>query len=163
MTGDFRRLIPVLAEAGVDFILVGGMAGVVHGAARVTYDVDVVYDRGPANLARLAAALAPHSPYPRGAPVGLPFSFDERSLRGGLNFTLTTALGDLDLFGEIAGGGTFADLLPHSTVVEIAGAGVRCVTLPKLIALKRAAGRPKDFEAIAELTALLEEGERRQP
>jgi hypothetical protein len=157
MTSDFRRLIPALAEARVDFILVGGMAAVVHGAGRITYDVDVVYDREPGNLGRLARALAPHSPYPRGAPPGLPFALDERTLRSGLNFTLTTALGDLDLFGEIAGGGTFAELLPLTLTVGILGVRVRCVTLLKLIELKRAAGRPKDFEALAELTDLLRE------
>ncbi len=72
MTG-LGAIIACLRNAGVDFILIGGLAGVIHGAARVTYDVDVVYSRTPANIARLAAALQPHSPYLRGAPPGLPF------------------------------------------------------------------------------------------
>jgi hypothetical protein len=70
---DFGRILATLVDAGVDFVLIGGAAGIVHGAARVTYDVDVAYARDRANLDRLAAALAPHHPYARGAPPGLPF------------------------------------------------------------------------------------------
>lgn len=155
----FEKLLPTLVHAGVEFILVGGVAGVVHGAARLTYDVDLVYGRSRHNYERLVAALLPHQPYLRDAPPGLPFTLDLQTLRNGLNFTLTTALGDLDLLGEVAGGGTYESLLPHSVEVEAFGVIFRCVNLPKLIELKRAAGRPKDFEAIAELETLLEEQE----
>jgi hypothetical protein len=74
-----------------------------------------------------------------------------------LNFTLTTTLGDVDLLGEITGGGGFEDLLPHSLRIQAFGTECWCLGLEKLIQVKRAAGRPKDFEAIAELEALLEE------
>jgi hypothetical protein len=153
----FDRLIEVLARAGVDFIVVGGVAGVVHGASRLTQDVDVVYDRSPENLERVATALAPLHPYPRGAPEGLPFLWDVRTLRNGSNFTLRTDLGAIDLLGEITGGGQYADLVDHSEVLEGEGFRWRCLDLPTLIRTKRAAGRPKDFEAIAELEAILEE------
>jgi predicted nucleotidyltransferase len=151
---DFAKLLRVLFDNAVDFILVGGVAGAMHGAARATYDVDVVYRRSPENLSRLVVALAPHDPYLRGAPAGLPFAFDVQTLRQGLNFTLTTALGDIDLLGEVAGGGRYEDLLPHSQSIPLLGATCQCVTLDGLIRLKRAAGRPKDLEAIAELEAL---------
>lgn len=154
---DFKALIALLADGKVDFIMIGGNAAVVHGSARVTYDVDVVYARNRDNLVRLVSALCPHKPYLRGAPPGLPFRFDVATLEAGLNFTLTTALGDLDLLGEVTGGGRFEDLLPRSIEIDVAGARIHCVDLPTLIRLKRAAGRPKDFEAIAELEALLEE------
>jgi predicted nucleotidyltransferase len=74
-----------------------------------------------------------------------------------LNFTLTTVLGDLDLLGEVAGGGTYDQLLPDSTKIRVFGRECLCVNLERLIQLKRAAGRPKDLEAIAELQAILEE------
>jgi hypothetical protein len=64
---------------------------------------------------------------------------------------LCTALGDLDLLGEIVGGGGYNALLPHTIEVELVGTRCRCLNLDKLIEVKRAAGRPKDFEAIAEL------------
>jgi predicted nucleotidyltransferase len=154
---NFRDLLPLLLRHKVRFILIGGGAALAHGAARLTYDVDVVYARDAENIRQLAAALSPHQPYLRGAPPGLPFHWDERTIRAGLNFTLTTALGDLDLLGEVAGGGTYEELLPDTQDVAAFGVTCRAVTLERLIQLKRAAGRPKDLEAIAELQALLEE------
>lgn len=157
---DFKSLLRTLAEGGVEFILVGGVAATVHGATRLTLDVDVVYRRSPENIERLSLALTPHRPYLRGAPPGLPFRLDRATIERGLNFTLTTALGDLDLLGEIVGGGGYEDLRPHSTVIRVFGVECRCLTLDRLIAVKRAAGRPRDLEAIAELEAIREERER---
>lgn len=104
--------------------------------------------------------LAPLNPYLRGAPAGLPFQLDLPTLRNGLNFTLATRMGDLDLLGEVLGGGTYLELLSHSMEVEAFGVTFRRVDLPTLIRLKRAAGRPKDLESLAELEALLEERDR---
>ncbi|OGL15800.1 MAG: hypothetical protein A3F92_08125 [Candidatus Rokubacteria bacterium RIFCSPLOWO2_12_FULL_71_22] len=157
---DFAALLRCLSEAGVEFILVGGAAATAHGSARLTQDIDVVYRRSSANIDRLVAALGDHAPYLRGAPPGLPFRWDARALERGLNFTLTTDLGDLDLLGEIVGGGTYEDLLPHSIRIEVFGIACHCLGLKHLIHVKRAAGRPKDLEVIAELEAILEEEHR---
>lgn len=157
MSAEFDKLLPALAQGGVEFILIGGVAGIVHGSARLTYDVDVVYARGSANLKRLADSLTPFAPYLRGAPPGLPFTLDVATLRNGLNFTLTTRLGDLDLLGEVVGGGGYRNLLAHAFDVEAFGVRFKCVDLPTLIKLKRAAGRPKDLESLAELETLLRE------
>jgi hypothetical protein len=154
---DFAGLIRALAQGQVDFIVVGGLAAAAHGSARATYDVDVVYSRSPDNIARLAAALAPLRPYLRGAPPGLPFRWDSETIAHGLNFTLTTTLGDIDVLGEIVGGGGYEELLPHSIAIPLFGAEHLCLDLDTLIRVKRAAGRPKDLEAIAELEALQEE------
>jgi hypothetical protein len=154
---DFKQLLHLLSASKIDFILVGGMAATVHGSARLTQDLDVVYARTRANLERLATALAPYRPYLRGAPPGLPFRWDAETLERGLNFTLTTTLGDLDLLGEITGGGGYDDLVSHSSPIGIFGETCRCLDLPALIRVKRAAGRPRDLEALAELEALLEE------
>ncbi|MGQ0653335.1 MAG: hypothetical protein ACT4P4_13890 [Betaproteobacteria bacterium] len=154
---DFRALLLALCESEVQFIVVGGVAATLHGAARLTQDVDVVYAREAENLQRIVRALGALEPYLRGAPPGLPFTLDERTLAAGLNFTLSTRAGDIDLLGEIAGGGDYGALLEHSIEVELFGARCRCLDLPTLIAVKMAAGRPKDLEAIAELRALLEE------
>ena len=109
----------------------------------------------PENIQRLASALASHHPYLRGAPPGLPFRFDVETIESGLNFTLTTDLGPIDLLGEVAGGGTYERLLPHTEELELLEQSLCCVSLLKLIELKRAAGRPKDFEALAELEEIL--------
>ena len=153
---DFKALIEHLAQAKVDFIIVGGVAAAAHGAVRTTLDLDIVYARTPANVQRLVDALSDVAPYPRGAPPGLPFRWDPRTISNGLNFTLRTQLGDLDLLGEITAGGGYDALLGHTIEVTLFGCRCRCIDLTELIRVKRAAGRPKDFEAIAELEKLLE-------
>jgi predicted nucleotidyltransferase len=154
---DLRALFHLLHDHHVEFIIVGGVAATLHGSARVTRDLDVVYARTPRNLTRLAEALRGHRPYPRGAPPGLPFSYDERTLRHGLNFTLETDLGNLDLLGEITGGGGYEHLLPHAIQVEVFGVRLLCLDLDTLILVKNAAGRPRDLDAIAELKVIREE------
>lgn len=154
---DFPAAIKLLSVGGVEFIVVGGVAATVHGSAHITYDLDVVYRRTPANIERLTAALAPVRPYLRGAAEGLPFRLDPSTITRGLNFTLSTTLGDLDLLGEATGGGTYDALLPDTIAGTIDGVEFRCVSLRRLILLKRAAGRPKDLNILGELEALLEE------
>jgi len=156
-----QRLLDALHDAGVEFIIVGGVAARAHGSSRLTDDLDVSYSRSPGNIARVVQALASLDPYLRGAPPGLPFEWSDRTLHNGLNFTLTTTAGALDLLGEITGGGGYADLLPHCITVTVFGRETLLLDLPHLIHVKRAAGRPKDFEVIAELEALREETERR--
>ena len=154
---DFDRLLATLSAHEVRFIIVGGLAATIHGSARLTQDVDIVYERSPENIERLVRALHDQRPYLRGAPAGLPFDWSGATIRRGLNFTLTTRLGDIDLFGEIAGGGDYGALFPHSVEVELFGRSQRCLDLPSLIRTKRAAGRPRDLEVIAELESLDEE------
>jgi len=157
---DFSAVIGVLAGSGVEFILVGGVAAAAHGAARLTEDLDVVYRRTAENIARLASTLAAHHPYLRGAPPGLPFRWDAETIRRGCNFTLVTDFGAIDLLGEITGGGRYEDLLSYSVLLTLFGHPCLCLGLKRLIEVKRAAGRPKDFDAIAELEALLDEEQR---
>ncbi|MFN2397629.1 MAG: hypothetical protein ABR543_03130 [Gemmatimonadaceae bacterium] len=159
MTG-LVRLLTALHDARVEFIIVGGVAARAHGSARVTQDIDVSYARSETNLERIVTALQPLDPYLRGAPPGLPFEWSVATLRAGLNFTLTTSVGDIDLLGEIAGVGTYEDLEHHTIAALIFGKETKVLDLPWLIRAKRAAGRPKDLEVIAELEALKEEIER---
>jgi predicted nucleotidyltransferase len=155
--GNFSYFLPKLCQHGVEFILIGGGAAIVHGAARTTYDVDILYSRTPENLKKLITALDGIQLYYRGTPPGLPFRWDEKTLEQGLNFTLTSTQGDIDLLGEVAGGGTWESVQPFTENIEIFGVLVPVVCLAKLIELKRAAGRPKDFESIAELEAIRDE------
>jgi predicted nucleotidyltransferase len=157
---DFSSLLSTLNNAGVEFILVGGVAATIHGSARLTLDLDVVYRRSSENMKRLIQSLKSYDPYLRGAPPGLPFQWDVETLHRGLNFTLITKLGPIDLLGEITGGGTYEQLLASTVIVTAFGLNCRCITLDRLIEVKRAAGRTKDFEVIAELEALREERNR---
>ena len=154
---DFERLLGVLSTSGVDFVIVGGVAATIHGSARLTSDLDVVYSRERENIARLVTSLRPLDPYLRGAPPGLPFHFDEKTVAAGLNFTLTTDAGALDLLGEMTGVGSFGDLKGHTIDVTLYGMQFRCVDLDTLIRAKRAAGRARDLETVAELEAIREE------
>ena len=156
---DFAELLGRANVAGLEYLVVGGVAAVALGSPRVTFDLDLLYHRTPANLDRIVAAIGPLDPYPRGAPPDLPFKFDRRTLELGLNFTLRTSLGYIDLLGEIAGG-TYETLLPTSTVVNLFGVHCRSLDVETLIRTKRAAGRPKDFEAIAELELIRDEVDR---
>jgi len=106
---NFKEVLPRFQMAGVKFILIGGGAGIAHGQARLTQDVDLVYSRDVENLQRIVDLLAEFEPYPRGAPRGLPFVWDVKSLQFGMNFTLTTTLGYVDLLGEVTGGGKYED------------------------------------------------------
>jgi hypothetical protein len=160
VTRELGGIVGVLADAGVQVIVIGGLAAQAHGSARLTQDADFVYGRSDENIARLAKSLEPFSAYLRGAPPDLPFRFDPPTIRRGLNFTLTTSIGDADFLGEIVGGGTYEQLLPHSVELVVFGRTIRVLDLPALIRAKRAAGRPKDLESVAELEALLAEKER---
>ena len=154
---DFTALIYQLTDNKVDFIIVGGAAATAHGSARLTLDLDVVYSRSADNIERIVKALSPIQPYLRGAPPGLPFEWSVETVQNGLNFTLTTTFGALDLLGEIVGGGGYEQLLPETIQVELGGQLCLCLGLERLIKVKRAAGRPKDLETIAELESIRDE------
>ena len=153
---DFAKMLQLLSDRGVDFIIIEGAAAIVHGSSRLTQDLDVVYRRSQENIARLSNALQKQNPYLRGALPGLPFQWSEATIRMGLNFTLQTDLGDLDLLGEVTGGGNYENLVDRAFEIEVFGVRCLCLDLETLIHVKRAAGRPKDLEAISELEAIRE-------
>jgi hypothetical protein len=154
---DYRELIRKLVESRVEFIIVGGLAARVHGSSRLTDDLDIVYRRDFDNVTRLVNCLAPLSPYLRGAPPGLPFRWQTETILQGLNLALTTSLGPVDVLGEITLGGDYEKLRPFAEPLELFGKECLCLGIKRLIEVKRAAGRPKDFEAIAELEVILHE------
>jgi len=123
VAADPGRLIDALVAGGVEFVVIGGVALVLHGSARTTGDLDVCYSRSAHNLAALEHALAPFHPTLRGAPSDLPFRLDAATLRAGLNFTLSTTAGDLDLLGEVAGVGAFADVARDAVTMGSARSG----------------------------------------
>ena len=154
---EFRALLENLYRHEVAFVIVGGIAATLHGSARLTFDLDIVYERTPENIERLVAALTPFQPYLRGAPPGLPFRFDAETVKRGLNFTLTTSDGPVDVLGEVSGIGSYAAARERSDEAQMFGGTYFYLDLDSLILSKRPAGRPKDFEAIAELEAIREE------
>ena len=153
---QFERAVQALCDASVEFVVIGGLSATFHGSARVTYDLDICYSRASANLRRLSEALAPFHPRPRGFPAGLPFVWDEGTLRKGTVFTLQTDIGEIDLLAEVTGLGAFDEVKLHSITVEAFERQVPTLDLTGLIQAKRAAGREKDLSALPELESLLE-------
>lgn len=151
-----RELLARLVEHEVRFSVIGGVALIARGVQRSTEDLDIAYARDRQNLTRLASALEGIHPQLRGVPAGLPFVLDEASLRHGLNFTLDTDLGPLDLLGEVPGLGTFEHVDAASSELEIAGTRLLVLTLDGLERAKRAAGRPKDLVDLGSIRALRE-------
>lgn len=151
---DAEPLLRRLRNHHVEYVVIGGLAMVTHGSAHITRDLDICYSRTPKNIAALVAALVPLHPYLRGAPPGLPFRFDEATIKAGLNFTLETDLGLLDVLGEVAGIGGHEQAVAQSQEFEVYGIAVRVLSLDALIASKKAAGRPKDQSHILELEEL---------
>jgi hypothetical protein len=156
------RLLQVLTDRGVDFVVVGGMAGLAHGSAYPTFDLDVAYDRGRANLERMASALRDLQVTLRGVPADLPFQVDARTLANGANFTFDSPHGSFDILGDVAGISTYDELRRDALVATIEGRDVRVASIDHLIAMKRAANRPKDQMMVEEYIVIADE-QRRQP
>jgi len=153
---SFASMLGGLIAGKVRFIVVGGLAAAAHGSSRVTNDLDICYDAlDGGNLVALGKLLARWKAYPRGVETGLPFIMDDRTLRGAPILTLTSTEGDIDVMDRIAGVGPYADVRKHSEKVTALGVSFRVLDLPTLIKAKRAAGRPRDFEHLPELEALL--------
>ena len=159
MTPDYEALIGALVDKHVDFVIIGAVALVLHGSARVTRDLDICYSREPSNLKALAGALKAFAPTLRGAPDTLPFTLDAATLASGLNFTLTCSAGDLDLLGEVTGLGGFAVVKRLSEPMTVYGREIRVLSLDGLERAKRAVGRLKDLADLREIIEL----RRRQP
>ena len=152
-----RRALVALVGAGVEFLVVGGIAAVIHGSSQLTFDLDICYGRSPDNLDRLARALREMHATLRGAPPDLPFRLDARALRNGDSFTFSTDFGPIDCLATPAGTQGYSDLLQNALEVEVEGVQVKIAGLDDLIRMKRAAGRPKDLYALEILGALRDE------
>jgi predicted nucleotidyltransferase len=153
---QFKRALQALCDAQVEFVVIGGVSANWHGSARITTDLDIFYSRVQSNLKRLATALAPFHPKPRGFPAGLPFIWDEATLRNSSVLTLDTDLGEIDLLAEVAGLGGWDEVNARAITVSAFDRSIRTLDLASLIAAKRAAGRAKDLEALPELESILE-------
>jgi len=147
-------MVAGLVDGGVRFVVIGGVAGAAHGSRRLTDDLDICYEPSQENRRRLAARLGLWHAYPRGVELGLPFVMDDVTLDRSPMLTLRTDEGDLDCFTGVKGVGTFKDVAAASDPARVGSVEFRVLSLPALIKAKRAAGRPKDQEALLELEAL---------
>lgn len=154
---DLAGLLTVLHRHRVDYVLIGGMAAVVHGSPFPTEDVDITPAVEPSNLARLSSALTDLAARVRaeGAPDGLPLAHDADSLAALQTLDLTTAYGDLDLSIVPAGTTGYADLARAAEDIELYGVVVQVAALSDIIRSKQAANRPKDQRVLPTLREML--------
>ncbi|MFN8223576.1 MAG: hypothetical protein U0R50_10090 [Gaiellales bacterium] len=154
---DPGPILEVLDRHGVDYVLIGGLAGLAHGSQYPTQDTDIAYDRSCANLERLSAALIELEATLRGAPADLPFEPGVATLANGANFTFDTLLGPLDVLAEPAGAPPYARLRAEAELRGLLGVCIPVASLDHLIAMKEAAGRPKDLLMASEYRAISDE------
>ena len=154
MPAEFRptTLLGRLATAGVDFVVIGGVAVVAQASPRFTKDLDITYDALDAtNLELLAGVLADVRATLRGITEDVPFVPDARALRQTEILTLDTIDGPLDLLRNPEGCPPYADLRDRSDVAMLDGHEVRIASIDDLLSMKRAAGRPQDLIDIESL------------
>ncbi|MDP9136130.1 MAG: hypothetical protein M3N56_15025 [Actinomycetota bacterium] len=149
-----RPLLQRLVDARVDFIVVGGIAAVAHGSVTFTQDLDITYAPDEENLERLGRVLVDLGARLRGVTDDVPFVPDGRTLRRTRVLTLGTPIGRIDLLAQPDGAPVFAELRARAERDVIAGVEVAYASLDDLIAMKKAAGRPKDLVAVEELEAI---------
>jgi predicted nucleotidyltransferase len=159
---DFGSLLRILAEHGVDFVVVGGVGAILQGATLSTFDLDIVHSMDPANIARLLAALGDLDAYYRAQPekrlrpTQTHLASPERQL-------LMTRFGPLDVLGSIGKGRRYQDLLPHTAEMTIGGGTrIRVLDLETQIAVKEEIGQEKDLAALPFLRHALEESRRKR-
>lgn len=157
MAFDPERLIQVLHAHGVRYVLIGGLAGRLWGSPTITNDVDICYARDRSNLESLAAAIRELSAKLRGVREDVPFLLDARTLEAGDHFTFTTDAGNLDCLATSSGSSGYESLVRTAVVMEIAGIEVKIAAIEDLLAMKRAAGHPKDLVEVEILSAVREE------
>jgi len=159
---DPGPLLAALDRNGVDFVVIGGLAGLAQGSSYPTFDLDVAYSRDTGNLRRMAAALGEIGVTLRGAPVDLPFQVDDQTLVNGSNFTFATTHGSFDILGEIDGVKSYEGLRRNAMRERISGVDVLVASLDDLVAMKRAANRVKDQLMVLEYIELADEIRRRE-
>ena len=158
-----RPILDALLAHEVDFVLIGGLAGIMRGSSYPTYDVDVAYGRQRENLERLAAALVELGARLRGAPSDVPFILDAKTLEKGAHFTFVTPHGSLDILSDPDGAPGYEELKRSAGDPQpLEGVLVHVASLDHLIAMKEAAGRAKDKLMASEYRALADEIRRRE-
>ena len=151
---SLSQLLQRLAESGVDFVVVGGFAGVLHGSALVTRDLDICAVLTPENIESLRATLKDLNPRHRMTPQNISFLQVPKPGVSISNLYLQTDWGVVDILSSITGLGDFESVKANSETFEIAGKKFRLISLPDLVRAKESLGREKDILAAKELRAI---------
>lgn len=154
---DFLAILQRLREHEVEFIVVGGVCGALHGAPVATFDLDLVHSRAPENVDRLLAALDTIDAHYR-EPAATGIKPQKSHLSSSGHQLLMTAFGPLDLLGTIGAGHDYDDLISDATEIAVgSGVNVRLLSLPALIKIKEETAGEKDRAVLPTLRRTLEE------
>ncbi len=156
---DMELLLERLIKHKIDFVIVGGFAAVAYGVTLVTQDIDICFDFSVDNLLRLQQALDDLNPVHRMTPKRLPLALTAEKCKGLKNVYLSTDWGQLDCLGQIKGIGEYEEVVRQSDEIELDIGTCRILTIQALIAAKRAMNRPRDKEAVLQLTAIKEKAD----
>jgi predicted nucleotidyltransferase len=151
---DAGEILHRLVERGVDFVVIGGIAAVLHGSARNTFDLDICFATDDVNLAALADVLLALGARLKGVEEEVPFVPDARTLRQVDLLTLVTSLGELDVLARPPGAPPYAELRRRADRYDLGGFNVLVASVDDLIAMKETARRAKDLLDIEELEAI---------
>lgn len=148
---DAERILRALAEHGVEYVLIGGLAVQTHGHVRTTNDADLIPSPDPANLERLASALRSLearvlNPGEEGTEI------DAKMLPRATIWQFASRDGGIDVLHEVPGGRSYEELSERALHVQLGEIDVPVVDLDDLIRMKLARGRPVDLEDVASLT-----------
>lgn len=149
-----RALLEHLSGHGVDYVVIGGIAAVLHGSERNTFDLDVCPAQDPVNLEALGAALIDIGARVRGIDEDVAFVPDGRALGGVEILTLDTALGPLDLVMRPPGAAPYEALRRRAERMDTGGVAVLVASIEDLIDMKTSSDRPKDREDVERLGSL---------
>jgi len=151
----FFDLLEILVRHEIDFIVVGGIAAILHGAPIMTADVDILFEAKPENIKRLVEALQRVGAY-YADPIGRHFEPDVYKLTNFKMNLLRTDFGRLDVLPTIGVSKTYGDLVDQTVEYEVEGLRLKVLGLEAIIESKEAAGRPKDLQSLPFLYELLE-------
>ncbi len=161
---DPALLFRTLAEHRIEYVLIGALAARFSGYPLMTSDADITAARTSENLDRLAAALRALEArvYTDSVPEGLPFDCSAQMLGRAEGWNLVTSAGRLDILFAPAGSGGYDELARTADRYDVLGVTVPAASLPAIVRMKEAAGRPKDLQAVAIIKAMLERDARRR-
>jgi predicted nucleotidyltransferase len=148
------ELLARLTARGVDFVVIGGIAAILHGSAQATFDLDISYATDAGNLEQLGDVLVELEARLKGVADEVPFVPDAQTLRRVDVLTMVTPLGELDVLARPAGGRGYEVLRRNANRFDVGGFAVLVASIDDLIEMKLAAGRQKDLAAVEELEAI---------
>lgn len=151
---DARELLRRLTAAGVDFVVIGGVAAIVHGSARLTRDLNIVFAPDEANLEALGAVLVQSEARLRGVEEAVRFVPDAATLRNIQLLTMETNAGWFDVHRRPDGAPPYGTLRTRAERMDVGGFSILVASLDDLVAMKRAAGRPQDLVDAETLEAI---------